>query len=315
MSGCSAEAASDEGHQKIDFGYIADYNQAGLLAIAEKHGLWAEHGIDASYKVFTDGPTQITALGAGNLDFGTIGPGATWLPASGKATVVAVNQLGRADHVVALPGKGIRTVADLRGRKVAVPEGTSGEMILTLALEKAGLSKKDITIVPMAPPTAVSALASRQVDAAALWYPLLSTVDKRVPGLVDLAESADFEDEFVFPSSIVAAPATVKEKPELVTQVDQVLQKANDFRHTNRDESVSITASFLRLDEAAVAADARNTRSLSTSDLVRKTQDGTVARWFGALQRFFTGTGKLDRTAPAEEFYAGDLYAEAAGAR
>ncbi|GGZ36687.1 lipoprotein [Streptomyces inusitatus] len=311
-AGCSAEAADGEKRQKIDFGYIADYNQAGLLAIAEKRGLWAKHGLDASYKVFTDGPTQITALGAGDLDFGTIGPGATWLPASGKATVIAVNQLGQADRVVALPGKGIRTIADLKGREVAVPEGTSGDMILTLALKKAGLTRQDVQVVPMAPPTAVAALASGKIDAAALWHPLLGTVEKRVPDLVELAKSADFAEKFVFPSSVVASPKTVKERPGLVTDVNRVLQEANDIRHRDRAESVRITAGFLRLDERAVAEDARNTQPLSTADLLKKTEDGTVARWYAALQEFFVSTGKLDGPARPGSFYAGGLYTKAA---
>ncbi|WP_197362161.1 aliphatic sulfonate ABC transporter substrate-binding protein, partial [Streptomyces clavuligerus] len=318
LAGCSGgEGGSGGGDgggrtRSIEFGYIADYNQAGLLAIAQKRGLWARNGLNASYKVFTDGPTQIAALGAGDLDFGTIGPGATWLPASGRATVVAVNQLGRADRVVALPGSGITRTADLKGKKIAVPEGTSGDMILTLALDRAGLTRDDVRIVPMTPPTAVSALASRQVDAAALWYPLLTTVEKRVPGLVHLAGSADFADEFAFPSSVVTAPATARKERALVTDVTRVLQEANDYRHRNPGESVAITAGFLRLDPGTVAADARNTLPLSTADLVAKTEDGTVTRWFTALQRFFVRTGKLDAVTDGRKLYTGDLYTEAA---
>ncbi|MFJ8229951.1 aliphatic sulfonate ABC transporter substrate-binding protein [Streptomyces sp. NPDC094448] len=310
--GCTADSADGDGTRSVDFGYIADYNQAGLLAVARERGLWKEHGIRATYKVFTDGPTQITALGAGDLDFGTIGPGAAWLPASGRATVVAVNQLGRADRVVALPGRGISRTADLKGKRVAVPEGTSGDMILGLALDRAGLSREDVKTVPMAPATAVSALASRQVDAAALWYPLLATVEKRIPGLVRLAESADFAAEFAFPSSVVAAPGAVGKDRELVEDVVRVLQKANDFRHTNPGKAIDITARFLRLDRDAVAADARNTEPLSTAELVAAGRDGTVARWFTALQGFFVRAGKLDAPVPVEKFYAGDLYQRAA---
>ncbi|MGV9314039.1 aliphatic sulfonate ABC transporter substrate-binding protein [Streptomyces sp. NPDC003691] len=313
VSGCTAASADgDDGGRSVDFGYIADYNQAGLLAVARERGLWKEHGIRATYKVFTDGPTQITALGAGDLDFGTIGPGAAWLPASGRATVVAVNQLGRADRVVALPGRGISRTADLKGKRVAVPEGTSGDMILGLALDRAGLSRKDVEIVPMAPATAVAALASRQVDAAALWYPLLATVEQRIPGLVRLAQSADFAAEFAFPSSVVAVPGAVTKDRELVEDVVRVLQKANDFRHANPGKTIDITARFLRLDRDAVAADARNTQPLSTAELTTASRNGTVTRWFTALQGFFVRAGKLDAPVPVEKFYAGDLYTRAA---
>ena len=87
---------------------------ADLLAIAEDQGLWEEHGIDATTSSFTNGPLQIQALGTGDLDFGYIGPGAMWLPASGQAKVIAVNTLGGADRVIAQPGTD--SLEDLAGK-------------------------------------------------------------------------------------------------------------------------------------------------------------------------------------------------------
>jgi NitT/TauT family transport system substrate-binding protein len=186
---CSSGGAgggSDGGDTiEVNFGYIPDFNGTSLLAIAEDQGLWEEHGIDATTSSFTNGPLQIQALGTGDLDFGYIGPGAFWLPASGQAQIVALNTLGRADRVVAQPG--IESIEDLRGRTVAVPEGTSGDMILTLALEEAGMTKDDVELVPMEPPAIVAALSSGQVDAAGFWYPALATVQEQVPDLVELA--------------------------------------------------------------------------------------------------------------------------------
>ena len=80
----------------IRVGYIADYFGTSLTAIANDQGLWAKHGLEPELKVFTNGPIQIQALGAGSLDFGYVGPGALWLPASGKAKIVAMNALGPA---------------------------------------------------------------------------------------------------------------------------------------------------------------------------------------------------------------------------
>src|SRR5262245_3044459 len=165
----SAVACSSAGDgQEVRFGYIADYNGASLLAIAAKQGYWDDEGLTPELKVFTNGPLQIQALGAGDLDFGYIGPGAFWLPASGQSKIVAINTLTFADRVIAQPG--IRSVKDLKGKRVGVPEGTSGDMVLNLALADAGLSAKDIEKVPMDPSTVVSAFVSGQIDAAGIWY-------------------------------------------------------------------------------------------------------------------------------------------------
>src|SRR5690349_10978067 len=132
LSGCgSSDSGSNSAGktQTVNFGYIGDFNGTSLLAVADDQKLWQKHGLEAKTKVFTNGPLQIQALGTGDLDFGYIGPGAIWLPASGQAKIVALNTLGQADRVVAQPG--IDSIEDLRGKTVAFPEGTSGDMILT----------------------------------------------------------------------------------------------------------------------------------------------------------------------------------------
>ena len=111
---------------EVTYGYIPDFNGASLLD--GETGLWEENGLKVTTQTFTNGPLQIQALGTGDLDFGYIGPGAMWLPASGKAKVVTVNGVGQADRVIAQPG--IAAIEDLAGKKVAIPEGTSGDMIV-----------------------------------------------------------------------------------------------------------------------------------------------------------------------------------------
>src|SRR5699024_519054 len=128
-----------------------DLNGASLLAIADEQGLWEEHGLKENLQTFTNGPLQIQALGTGDLDFGYIGPGAPWLPASGKAKLLTVHGVGQAERVTARPG--ISSIEDLAGKKVGIAEGTSGDMIVHLALEAAGMSLDDIEKVAMDPAT------------------------------------------------------------------------------------------------------------------------------------------------------------------
>ncbi|MFJ8884961.1 aliphatic sulfonate ABC transporter substrate-binding protein [Streptomyces sp. NPDC102402] len=304
VTGCSGDSSAD-GSSTVRFGYISDYNGASLLAIADEQGLWKEQGLSPEYETFTNGPLQIQALGSGNLDFGYIGPGAMWLPASGKAKVVAVNTLARADRVIAQPG--ITSVEDLKGKKIGVPEGTSGAMALSLALQKAGMSEKDIEKVPMDPSTIVSAFVSGQIDGAGLWYPLIDTIKAKRPGLEEVASTADFTDR-AFPTAFVA-PA--RSDAALNAKVVKVLQKANDWRAAHPDESIAAAASLLKIDRAKVAADAANVETLSTADLVARTEDGTVDGWLDGLSEFFVGTGQLAKAPAADTYYEGDLYSKA----
>src|ERR1700749_3827466 len=125
-------------------------------------------------------------MNAGGRDYRYSGPRAIWWPAAGNAKIIAMNSLGNADRVIAQPG--ITDLSQLKGKKVGVPDGTSGDMILTLALAKAGLTTKDIQRVPMDAPTIVTAFDSGQIDAAGIWYPLINTIKVKKPNLVELAK-------------------------------------------------------------------------------------------------------------------------------
>jgi NitT/TauT family transport system substrate-binding protein len=303
--------AAADGTQPVDvnFGYIPDFNGTSLLAIADDQGLWEKHGVNVTTTSFTNGPLQIQALGTGDLDFGYIGPGAIWLPASGQAKIIAINTLGRADRVVAQPG--INSIEALRGRTVAVPEGTSGDMILTLALQKAGMTKADVRIVAMEPAAIITALSSKQVDAAGIWYPALATVRQRVPDLVELATNQDFEETVAFPTAFVAGNDVVADEPEKVARVLKVLGEAIAFRAANPDQAVRLTADFSALDPAQVQADAQNVQVLSLDELDRLTRDGTIDRWLSGLGDYFAGAGKLPAPVDPAQYYTGDLFLRA----
>ncbi|HEV7955839.1 MAG TPA: aliphatic sulfonate ABC transporter substrate-binding protein [Marisediminicola sp.] len=310
LAGCSS--AADEGSAtdvetiEVNFGYIPDFNGTSLLAVAEDQGIWEKHGLDVTVSSFTNGPLQIQALGTGDLDFGYIGPGAMWLPASGQAKVVAINTLGQADRVVAQAG--IDSIEDLRGKTVAIPEGTSGDMILTLALENAGMTKDDVEIVSMEPAAIVAALSSKQVDGAGFWYPALATVKQQVPDLVELAQNTDFTEQIAFPTAFVAGNDVVADEPEKVDRVLAALREAIDYRATNTDEAIELTAAFLAIDPAQVKADAGNVQILSLEELDTLTEDGTINTWLSGMVDYFEGAGKLTEPADPTDFYTGDLF-------
>ncbi len=316
LSACSDDgaAADDDAPEpaSITFGYTPDFAGASLLAVAEDQGLWEEHNIEAEAVSFTNGPLQIQALGSKDLDFGYVGNGALWLPATGEADVLAINALGIADRIIAQPDSGITSIADLAGRTIGVPEGTSGENLLNLALEAEGLSQDDLEVVAMDASTAVTAFASGQIEAAALWYPLIDTITAQVPDVVELASNEDFLETVSFPSAFVTSDTRADEDPELVSAVQSVLKAANDYRAENLDESVEITAEFLSLEAEAVAVDAGNVQLFTSAELAEMTEDGTIDTWLTAMNEIYVVQGTIEGE-PLEpaEYYLGDSYVAA----
>ncbi|MFI1094015.1 aliphatic sulfonate ABC transporter substrate-binding protein [Streptomyces sp. NPDC020917] len=312
-TGCgSSSSGSGSGSTSVTFGYIADYSGSAALAVAAEQHLWQKAGLDPKLRVFTNGPLQVQALGAGDLDFGYLGPGALWLPASGKAKIIAVNMLGQADRVIARPGTGITSPADLKGKKVAVAEGTSGDMILNLTLKKAGLKPSDITRVVMDPSTIVTAVSSGHVDAAAIWYPLIDIIKKRVPDLVEVSRTEDFYPKLTFPNVFVTRPELPGKKPDLVRKVTSVLRQADDWIVAHPQESEKVTAAFLKVPASQLAGSTKYVKLLSSQQLTELGTNGTVDGWFNGLADTFTSMGKLTSPADAKDYYLGDLY-KAAG--
>lgn len=304
--GGGGDAGAPEELTPVNFGYIADFNGASLLAIAEDQGLWEKNGVEVTTSVFTNGPLQIQALGTGDLDFGYIGPGAMWLPASGQAKIVSINTLGSADRVIAQAG--IESLEDLKGKKVAVPEGTSGDMILNLALESVGLSIDDVEKVAMDPSTVVAAFASKQVDAAGIWYPLIGTIEEQVPDLNILAENDDFAETVSFPTAFVSGPTFVDENEETVTKVVSALREAIDYRAENMDDAIALTAAMLQIDEENVKADSKNVKIMTSAELDELTEDGSVNGWLEGMNDYFVSAGKLPEPVDPSTYYTGDLF-------
>jgi len=287
---------------------IADYFGTSLTAIASDQKLWAKHGLTPDLKVFTNGPIQIQALGAGSLDFGYVGPGALWLPASGKAKIVAMNVVGFSDRVIAQPG--IKTMADLKGKTVAVPEGTSGDMLLRLALAKAGMKLEDIKRVTMDPATVVTAFAAGQVDAAGIWYPHVATLKGRTPNLVELFGNQDALPKNSFPSSFVMrneldAPGSAP----LVDAMIKVIKEANDWRKANLAQAVDAAAALIGAPRASLETESTYAQYYTSAELSKFSTDGTVAGWLSGMNEMFKTFNRVPEVVDPAKYYLGSRYA------
>src|SRR5690606_6301093 len=163
----------------------------------------------------------------------------------------------------------------------------------------------------MEPTAIITALSSKQIDAAGIWYPALATVKQQVPDLVELAANEDFEETVAFPTAFVAGNDVVAGEPEKVSRVLKVLREAIAFRAAHPDEAVGLTADFTALDPAQVQADADNVQVLPLEELDRLTEDGTIDTWFAGLGEYFVGAGKLQSAVDPAQYYTGDLFLQA----
>lgn len=286
----------------IHVAYMPDIHGAAPIAIAEKEGFFKQQGIDVQPVKFTSGPPEIDAMAAGQIDIAYIGPGAIFLAAEGKTDIVAIDSLNVGDMVLAGPKSGIHTLADLKGHTIGVPKGTSGEMILNLALKQAGLSTSDVKIVNMDVASEVSGFVAGHVDAVATWNPYTAEIQKQVPGTVVLATDKTFMPQFTFPQVWTANPTFEQSHSDLVQKFVNALAEANDWRMQNVQQAVTITANFTGAPADSLQSQAGTTQWLSSSEIQKDMADGTVGTWMTNLESQFVQNGKLPSIVPASKF-------------
>ena len=315
IAGCGGEGSQGGtggggGDSKsLNIGYIGDVHGGGLVAVANEQGYWKEAGVKPNLKTFTDGPTQIQAMGSGELDFGYIGPGALWMPASGRAKVVTLDSLSYADTIITRPSD-IGSLKELKGKRVGAPEGTSGEMVLNLALERAGLTKDDIDFVPMQPDTVVSTFVSGDIDAAAPFPPGANSILQRVSDAKILVSTRDFYPEYTFPEVWVASNKIVEEDPESVKAFLRAFVLANDYRADHVEETVDLTSDLAGTPREGNAFLAKKTDWLTSKDILKANQNGNTYKWMGGLQDLFTQIGQLEEKTPAKQWTNVDLFSQ-----
>jgi len=180
--------------------------------VAQDQGLFKKNGVEVELKYFDSYTDSLNALATGAIDANSQTLNDTLASVSGGAaeTVVLVNDNSTGnDQIIAKPG--ITGVADLKGKTVAVEQGTVDHYLLLLALEKAGLAADDVQLSPLLTDAAAAAFVAGQVDAVGAFAPFTTTALDR-PGSKAIATSADFPgaipDHLVFSREFVGDHAT-----------------------------------------------------------------------------------------------------------
>jgi len=189
---------------------------------------FAPEGVTVEVTPVTNTADIIAGLEGGTLDFGLMSPYVPMLtqPTGGITSKVVAMVARQGFGLIGAAGS-VETVADLAGKKVAVPPPGAQVLVLGLLLEQAGLTLgTDVEGVPLGYADHVAALTSGQVDAFMGSEPPCSQAvaegtGVRLPGVFDTA-LGDL-------NTALWASSAVLEDPELVTLVTQLQKRASEY--------------------------------------------------------------------------------------
>lgn len=206
-------------------------------------------GIDSvKWVEFQFGPPMLEALGAGAIDLGSVGdtPPIFAQAGAGGSNLVYVAATPSAQHAVLVPKNSpIKTVADLKGKKVAFGKGSSAQNVTIKALAIAGLTLKDIEPTYLSPADATAAFNGGNIDAWTVWDPYYAIGELRYNARV----IADTSDARLRSSSYYIAHRDFAAKyPAALSAVLDEIRLLTIKAGQNRDELSAIAAEATGID-------------------------------------------------------------------
>jgi sulfonate transport system substrate-binding protein len=260
------------------------YQKTGILTITKQQGTiekrLAGDGVTVSWVQFPSGPPLLEALNAGSIDFGYTGDAPPIFAQAAGADLVYIAASpadGVGEALIVKPDSPVRTVAELKGKRIGLTKGSSAHNFLIVALERAGVKYDEITPVFLAPADAAAAFANGSIDAWAIWDPFLAIAEQREKARSLIAADAVLDVN----SYLLASRSFAVKNPKILNDIVGGVREAADWANANRDKVAAAFSETTGVDIAAqtVAVGRAQYGVLPLTDAVIASQQETADRF------------------------------------
>lgn len=251
--------------QPLKVGY-SDWPGWVAWQVAIEKGWFKQAGVDVKFEWF-DYSASMEAFAAGKIDGVTMTNGDALVTGAsgGKSVMILLTDYSNGNDMIV--GKaGIKSVKDLKGKKVAVELGLVEHLLLLNSLKKAGMKESDVTLVNAKTNEMAQVLASGDVAAVGAWQPIAGQAIKASPGSRPVVTSADepgliYDVLAVSPASLSAHKADWQ---KVVGVWDKVVSYIEDPK--TQPDAVKIMAARVGVAPAAYMQFLKGTKLLSLKD-------------------------------------------------
>ena len=230
----------------LKIGY-SDYPGWVAWQVAIDKGWLKEAGLDTEFQWFDYSPSM-DAFGAGKIDADLVTNGDALVMAGGgsKSLMVMLTDYSDGnDMIVGRPG--IKSIKDLKGKKIGVEIGLVEHLLLLDGLKKAGMSEADVTLVNTKTNDTPQVLASGEVAAIGAWQPISGMAMRALPGSKPIHTSAD-QPGLIY-DVLVVSPESFKARradwQKLIGVWDRVVHYIDDPK--TQDDAVKIMSARVGL--------------------------------------------------------------------
>lgn len=238
---------------------------------------------------FDSGKDVNNALKANSIDFGLEGTTSAALALSTGINIKVIwihEVLGNIESLAVRKKDNIKSIADLKGKTIAVPFATTSHYCLLRYLNSQGMSESDVKLLDMDTNSAYAAWKRGDIDAAWVWQPALQSILD--DGGEILVSNGDAAKEGYMTANVEVVSSDFAEKhPELVQKYIKAMQEARDLYSKDENEAVSalsdqlgLTADEIKTQIAGAdwvsAKDQISSKYLGTSDKVGELADNLL---------------------------------------
>ncbi|KRM55783.1 aliphatic sulfonate ABC transporter substrate-binding protein [Lacticaseibacillus sharpeae] len=232
------------------------YQAGDPLSISKARGQLVKKmkakGYRVVFKEFQNGAAEMEAMSSGTIDYARVGdtPPVTAAAGGTKLTIVAAGSSKKnGSGLVVKKASSIKTIKDLKGKKIAYTSNTSSQYMVLKVLKKAGLSTKDVKLMDMSQSSAAVAFAKGKVDVWANWDPSTAQAELQYKGYMLVSGS----DVGVNNRDLLISGNYAGNHEDVTDLLVEYLADDMDWANTHKSKLITMMAKDLKLSKKVVS--------------------------------------------------------------
>ena len=297
---------------KIRVGYVNTLAVNGQIWAGVHRGHWARENLELETTMFSTGLELFNAMIGGSLDMLSTGAVLSNFPARGQGKVFLINNVEFATaQLWVREDQGIKSWADLKGKKISTTAGTTAHVFLDTALRANNIDPaKEIELINQGMPTAVASFISGAVPAVALWVPFNITVRDKLPGAKMLVDASAYFPKAAIVGGWAARSDYYEKSRDICARVVRGWAASNEDLMKNAAEILPIIqkANYPQVPLGDLQEQFKASRYYSSAEWRKLYEDGTATRWQQQVTDFFVRFGGIQNPVPASTYFDAKLF-------
>src|SRR5438552_3537009 len=229
-----------QSRKKVKLGYLHTLAVDGQIWTGIDRGTFAKEGVDLDLVQFTTGLELFQAMIGGSIDMLATGAVLSNFPARGQGKAFLINNVEFATaQLWVREDQGVKSWADLKGKKISTTTGTTAHVFLDNALRANKIDPaKDVEIVNQRMAEAVTSFISGAVPAVALWVPFNITVREKVPGAKKLVDASAYYPQAAIVGGWATRQDYYDQNKDVIPRIIRGWVDANDYIIKNADTAL-----------------------------------------------------------------------------